>query len=48
MELNFIQNEQHFSKKMQGCWCKILRFFLDFGFIFVCEMVWIGCMDYRL
>jgi hypothetical protein len=44
LELNFIQHqglEQNFSK-IQGCWCKVMRFFMEFGFIFGFIFVWRG------
>jgi hypothetical protein len=49
LEPNFIQNqrlEQYFWKS-QGRWCKVMRFFLKFWFIFIWEMTWIECRNYR-
>jgi hypothetical protein len=50
LEPNFIHNrglEHNFSKR-QGCWCKVIGFFLEFGFIFIWKMAWTGCMDCKL
>jgi hypothetical protein len=50
LEPNFIQNQRlkHNFSKRQGCWCKVLGFFLEFGFIFVRKMAWTNCRDCRL